>query len=65
MANSSANSEEDKDYLGDGVYVCKEDGMLKLTTENGVEVTNTIYLEVPVFLALVRYAKRQGVQIDG
>jgi len=28
--------ETHKRYLGDGVYVCAENGMVKLTTENGI-----------------------------
>lgn len=44
-----------KRYLGDGVYVSAEDGMLKLTTENGRSISNTIYLEGPVFDALIKY----------
>ena len=47
-----------KEYLGDGVYVDIEDGMIKLTTENGIEVTNTIYLEPNVYSALQEYVKR-------
>ena len=52
-----------KQYIGDGVYVEVERGMLKLTTfrtracaayTNGPD---TIYLEKPVFAALVDYAK--------
>lgn len=42
----------DRTYLGDGVYVAIEDHMVKLTTENGIETTNTIYLEVEVMDAL-------------
>ena len=47
-----------KVYLGEGVYVQMEDGMLKLTTENGMDVTNTIYLESPVWINLVGYVER-------
>lgn len=45
----------EKAYLGDGVYVDIEDGMIKLTTEDGYRATNTIYLEGGVYAALVRY----------
>ncbi len=43
----------EKQYLGDGVYAelvdtCK--GVIKLTTENGGQVTNTIYLEPMAFM---------------
>lgn len=44
-----------KSYLGDSVYVECEHGMLKLTTENGLGPTNTIYLEPEVYRALVEY----------
>ena len=44
-----------KRYIGDGVYVDVEDSMLKLTTEDGISVTNTIFLEPYVYDALVRF----------
>lgn len=45
-----------KQYLGDGVYVAVENGMLKLTTEVGLpEPTNVIFLEPEVFVNLKRY----------
>lgn len=44
-----------KRYLGDSVYVEVENGMLKLTTDNGNGPTNTIWLEPIVFDALVEY----------
>lgn len=47
----------DKLYLGDGVYVDVERGMIKLTTSDGVRDTNTIYLEVEVWGALERYVR--------
>ena len=47
----------DKAYLGDGVYVERNpaSGDLALTTENGIETTNTIYLEPEVWGALISY----------
>lgn len=47
-----------KTYLGDSVYVAVERGMLKLTTDNGEGPTNTIFLEYPVFLALLAFVER-------
>lgn len=49
---------EHEDYLGDGVYVGVERGMLALYTSNGREKTNTIYLEPEVLAALLRYIER-------
>lgn len=45
----------EKRYLGDSVYVEIENGMIKLTTENGFGPTNTIYLELEVFDFLHAY----------
>ncbi len=44
-----------REYLGDGVYATYDggDGTIVLTTENGVDVTNTIVLEPVVMLALM------------
>ncbi len=47
-----------KTYLGDGVYADVEHGMIKLTAENGIEATDTIYLDPEVFAALWLWAKR-------
>lgn len=48
-----------KSYLGDGVYVEVESGMLKLTTENGIRATNTIFLEAEVYKALTDYVEHK------
>jgi hypothetical protein len=42
-------------YLGDGVFAQWEADQIKLTTDDGVYVTNVIYLEPQVFQALVRF----------
>ena len=47
-----------KDYLGDSVYADIENGMIKLTTENGAGASNTIYMEPSVYDALVAYVDR-------
>lgn len=53
-----------KTYLGDGVYAVVADGMLTLTTENGIHATNTVHLEPEVWVALQRYmlAPNGGVE---
>jgi endo-beta-N-acetylglucosaminidase D len=54
---------ETKKYLGDGVYADIERDMIKLTTENGISVTNEIFLELEVYGALVRFV--QDALADG
>lgn len=44
-----------KRYIGDGVYVGFENGMLKVTTNDGYRDTNTIFFESEVWSELVRY----------
>lgn len=46
---------EHRTYLGDSIYVAIENGMLKLTTENGMGANNTIYIEQEVYEALIEY----------
>lgn len=56
---------ERKAYIGDGVYADVENGMIKLTTEDGIRATNTIWLEVPVVHSLVAYLRRIGIHLGG
>ena len=44
-------------YLGDGVYIRWNGQDFTLYTSNGVEVTNTIVLEISVWLALTRFVE--------
>jgi hypothetical protein len=45
------------DYIGDGVYVEEEDGMMVLTTVPGAEpgTGQTIYLEPSVWVNLIEW----------
>lgn len=48
-----------KQYLGDGVYAdFNVHGQVVLTTENGIETTNTIIIEMEVWEALRNYVNR-------
>jgi len=49
---------ETKEYLGDAVYADIENGMVKLTTEDRVSTSNTIYLAPEVVAALTAFAKK-------
>ena len=52
-----------KSDLGDGVYANFDGYSLKLSTENGYEETNAIFLEPEVLAELFRYvAKIRGEQ---
>jgi predicted ATPase len=47
-----------KTYLGDSVYADIENGMVKLTTENGLGASNTIYMEREVTNNFERWLAR-------
>lgn len=57
-------NKRDKVYLGDGVYIqltsCND---WLLTTENGVEVTNKIYLGPVEINNFLEYLRSQGVNL--
>ena len=53
--------QNDKIYLGDSVYAEIDCGILKLTTDNGLDISNCIYLEPEVFLRLVKYGASLGL----
>lgn len=44
----------EKIYLGDGVYAVFAGWDIILTTENGINTTNTIVMELPIFESLVK-----------
>jgi len=46
---------KNENYLGDGVYVGTEDRSVVLYTSNGRDVTNTVYLDLQVLAAFLRY----------
>ena len=54
-----------KQYIGDGVYVEVENGMLKLTTDDGVYSNNTIYLDSDVLGNLQKYIEELKKQPIG
>ena len=57
---------EDVEYIGDGVYVDRNEyGDVVLTTENGVRTTNTIVLEPIVWEKLSAWVSRVMRGNDG
>lgn len=55
----------EKQYLGDSVYARVTDGMIELTTDNGMGPSNKIYLEVEVLEALIRFYEKAKSQKRG
>jgi hypothetical protein len=53
-----------KEYLGDGAYVDFYGNVLTVTTEDGIDVQNTIVLEPEVFVMLWRYAQRAWPELS-
>lgn len=51
------SNENESVYLGDAVYASFDGYHIWLHTSNGVETSNEIALEPPVYKALVRYAQ--------
>lgn len=54
----------EKTYLGDSVYVEVEDGMIKLTTDNGEGPSNTIFIEEQVWYNLVKFVSSGAVCVS-
>ncbi len=50
--------------LGDAVYAAWVGSVLKLSTSNGVAVTNVIWLEPDTYTALIRFVERSSVRED-
>jgi hypothetical protein len=51
-------------YLGDSVYARMVDGMIELTTRNGLptDPSNTIFLEYEVFKCLQTFVEQQKAE---
>lgn len=56
---------DNRQYLGDGVYVSFDGSMIRLTTEYGMGATNEIFLEPEVWQSLVRYGAKFIKMPDG
>lgn len=50
--------DRDKAYLGDGLYAEYDGWQIKLYASNGVEATNTVYLEPQALRAFEAYVAR-------
>jgi len=47
-----------KEYVGDSVYADFDGFQICFTTENGFGASNTIYMELAVFMNAIRFAER-------
>lgn len=54
---------EHQAYLGDGVYVSIERGMVKLYIHDGFRTTSRIYLEDVVLTAFGRWLRVTGIKL--
>lgn len=54
-------SNQGREYLGDGLYAEFDGYQLKLAASNGMLDHDTVYLEPSVLRALIDYAKRIGM----
>ena len=52
-----------KVYLGDAVYVRFDGESLILTTENGIEETNIIFLDNSVLDTFIQYLKKLKIKL--
>ena len=50
-----------KEYIGDGVYIDTNGFHIVLTTEDGLSVTNRIFLEPQYISGILNYCERMGV----
>ena len=48
------------DYLGDGLYAYHDGYGVWLTAEDGIRVTDGVYLEPQVFVALQEFLRREA-----
>lgn len=53
-----ASERPNASYIGDGVYANFQHGGILLTSENGIEVLNEIFLDPSVFESLKNYVKK-------
>ncbi len=51
-------------YLGDGVYAAYDGYGIELTTNDGISVTNRIYLGPEVFQNLEEYVRRLRNELE-
>jgi len=50
-----------KTYLGDGLYAAFDGWQYVLTAEDGIRVTNVVYLNPEVLAALNSFTKHKGL----
>jgi hypothetical protein len=55
MSQPEPEAEPTKQYLGDGLYADFNGFQLILTAEDGVHITNRVFLEPQVWSALQKY----------
>lgn len=55
-------TKSNKEYIGDGVYADFDGYQITLTAENGIQATDTIYLEPHIWVRLQKYVEQLKVK---
>ena len=62
--NSSNKTMSKKTYLGDGLYATLDGNMIILTAENGIHVTNVVFLDPYTLQAFLHWLKKNQLGQD-
>lgn len=54
----------EKVYLGDGVYISFDGDQYRLTTENGIEETNVIFMDPDVVRRFLEYERITNAKVQ-
>jgi len=60
---TSDKTKPERTYLGDGLYCDDEGYALKVFASNGIETTNTVWIEPDMLTALIAFARRRGYAV--
>lgn len=50
-----------KEYLGDGLYVDYDEYQIRLYTDNGIHITNEVFLEPNVLQSFISYLNKNNL----
>lgn len=56
-------ADENRAYIGDGVYAEFQGFQIRLYSSDGIRETNEVFLEITALKELIAFAKRHGATI--